>query len=211
MSGVSRVLSWFGVFAGFCFLTLQFIITIQARLELGDNLLGALWFLLTFFTVLSNIGVLAVHISARFDWPHFAWFRRAYVRTMLAVLILIVMVVYHLVLAPLWQPKGFFAVANIGLHYITPLIYLGWWTLFRREHAASFGDIPAMLLPPVLYLIWAMARGLAIGEYPYPFLDMAELGFGRTALNSAALFLTIGLLYSLFILLEGRLPRAKSL
>lgn len=206
-----RFLSWFGVVAGVGFLLLQFIVTIQVRLDMGDSLFGALWFLLTFFTVLSNIGVLCVHLSTKFDWAFLAWFRRSYVRTMFAVLIAMVMVVYHLVLATLWQPKGFLAVANVGLHYITPITYLLWWGFARRWKTAMMRDLPQMLVPPVLYLIWAMARGLIVGEYPYPFLDLNELGVAQTAINSVALFITIAVLYVVFIVVERHLPRTNSL
>jgi hypothetical protein len=204
---ISKFVSWAGLALGCAFILLQFYLSIPLRFANGDNLFGALWFLLTFFTVLTNIGVVLVHLSARTSVHGLGWFRQAHVRTIFAVLIFVVMLVYHFVLAPLWQPQGLFAVADIGLHYVTPLLYLAWWVTAPRGKTTKFSDIPMMLLPPILYLVWALARGLIVGEYPYPFLNYDVLGAALFARNIVGLFLCVALLYALFIFIENRLPR----
>lgn len=204
---ISKFVSWTGLALGCALIVLQFYLSIPLRFANGDNLLGALWFLLTFFTILTNIGVVLVHLSAQTTVEGLGWFRQVYVRTMFAVLIFVVMLVYHFVLAPLWQPHGLFAVADIGLHYVTPLLYLAWWLPAPRSETTKFSDIPIMLLPPILYLVWALTRGLIVGEYPYPFLNYDVLGAALLARNIVGLFLAVALLYALFIFIERRLPR----
>ena len=51
-----------------------------------------------------------------------------------------------------------------------------------------------MLLPILIWLVWAMARGAVTGEYPYPILDADMLGYGQVAIN--CLFVLVGLLLS---------------
>lgn len=44
-------------------LLLQFGLTLTARLETGDNIVGALVFFFSFFTILTNLMVVAVYLS----------------------------------------------------------------------------------------------------------------------------------------------------
>jgi hypothetical protein len=51
---------------------------------------------------------------------------------------------------------------------------------------------------PVAYLAYALIRGRIVGSYPYPFIDVADLGYRRTLLNSLGLlfmFISLGLLF----------------
>ncbi len=42
---------------------------------------------------------------------------------------------------------------------------------------------------PLAYLVWTVIHGAATGWYPYPFVDVAELGYARAAVNTAGLVL----------------------
>ena len=50
-----------------------------------------------------------------------------------------------------------------------------------------------------------------IGEYPYPILDAAKLGYGAVAINCVYVFVGLLALYAVVIALDralaGRLPR----
>jgi hypothetical protein len=51
---------------------------------------------------------------------------------------------------------------------------------------------------PIVYLVYALIRGGIGGSYPYPFIDVAFLGYGRTMINSLGLlvvFIALGLLF----------------
>ena len=45
-----------------------------------------------------------------------------------------------------------------------------------------------MLLPTLVYFIYAMARGAWVAEYPYPILNAVDLGYYQVAIN--ALYMT---------------------
>ena len=65
-----------------------------------------------------------------------------------------------------------------------------------RGGALAWSDAIRWRAFPLIYLGWALARGAWIGEYPYPFLDTANLGYGRVAVNAlgvTAVFVVLAL------------------
>ncbi|MGW6981254.1 Pr6Pr family membrane protein [Streptomyces sp. NPDC054932] len=125
--------------------------------------------------------------------------------------ILITGLVFHLVLANPSSPfnvvedldrlTGARAVANQLLHTVTPagalldFLLLTAPRTLRPRHAAQW------LAYPLAYVTFALVRGalLAPGtarRYPYPFIDVAQYGYARVALNAVVLgivFYALGL------------------
>ena len=175
--------TWIGLVLGTSALILQFSLTISARLSSGDNIAGALVFFFTFFTILTNLALVLIYASELWPRQWLNWFRRPATRGMMVALILLVMGFYHLVLAQTWNPEGWFKVADIALHYVTPIFYVAWWVLFMRHGMLKFSMIPPMLLPAVIYLIYVMIRGALVGHYPYPVFEANVIGYGGVAIN----------------------------
>lgn len=163
-------------------LLLQFGLTITARLETGDNIVNAVVFFLSFFTILSNLMVVAVYLSVLTAWGWLGWWRTPWVRGMTAGAILVVMLVYHVLLTGLVRPDLWFQIADKLLHYVDPTYYVVWWLLCQKHGSLRWGELPRMLVYPLLYLVWAMGRGAVLGDYPYPFLAANTLGYGQVAL-----------------------------
>jgi hypothetical protein len=42
---------------------------------------------------------------------------------------------------------------------------------------------------PLLYLLYALIRGVAGDIYPYPFVDVTKIGWARTVANAAGIAL----------------------
>lgn len=104
--------------------------------------------------------------------------------------------VYVVVLAPLWSPTGLQLVADVLLHNVVPVAYLAAWVAFAPHGALRASDALRFLLFPLVYLGYTVARGALLDEYPYPFVDVATIGYRGAALNAAALallFLLLGL------------------
>ena len=185
-SGLSagRVIALVGCLLGLLLLVLQFSLTVPARLALGDDLPGALGFFFSFFTILSNMALVAAYASEVTGWGWLGWFRSARTRAMLAAAIAMVMIFYHVVLAPIWDPQGLFKLADIGLHSVTPVFFIAWWIGFNRHGTLRLSDLPMMLLPTFVYFLYAMARGALVGAYPYPILEANRLGYVQVGLNA---------------------------
>lgn len=191
---MGQALAVAGLVAGLAGLCLQFSITIPASLAAGRSLPGSLVFFFGFFTILTNVAAVLVYAAATFGRP--AWFGSARVRAGVTVAIVVVMIVYHLVLAQLWAPQGLALAADTILHTVTPLIYVAWWLVAGRDGSVRLPDIALWLVYPLAYVVFALGRGAIVGEYPYPFLDVTAKGAASVALSSLlilGLFVALGL------------------
>ena len=194
-----------GLVLGVALLVLQFSLTIPARMATGGSLLSSVIFYFSFFTILSNFGVVLTYVASLTSWKPLAWFSRHQTRTMFAVLILIVMLVYHFVLAGIWQPVGLFKMADIGLHYVAPVLYLLWWVALTRIERLQFSGINAMMLPAFIYIVYILVRGHLTGLYPYPFVDVGVLGTKQVFINALTLYLAATVLMAVFIGIDRQL------
>lgn len=186
---MGRAVAILGLLVGIAGLGIQFSVTIPAALAAGWSFGGALVFYFTFFTILTNMLVVAVYAArlAGRTTGFAGWLAGACVAAGAAVAIAVVAVVYATVLARLWQPQGLFKVADVTLHYIAPALYLFWWLVFGRDGTAGWRDVPLWLAYPLAYLAVGMTRGFATGEYPYPFLNPATNGWGGVVTASLAI------------------------
>jgi hypothetical protein len=204
---VKAIATWIGLLVGLAALVLQISITIPARLATGDNLLGTLIFFFTFFTILTNIMLVLIYASEL--WPREAlrWWRSPVTRGILTAAMILVCLFYHFFLAATWDPQGWPKVADVSLHYVTPIFYVAWWVLFAWHGKLKFGDIPLMLLPPAIWLVWTMLRGAVVNEYPYPILEAHKLGYGQVTINILAVLVGLAVLCAIVVAIDKALAR----
>ncbi len=199
--------TWIGLLLGAAALLLQFAITIPARLAAGDTLFGALVFFFSFFTILTNLTLVLIYASELWPRQGLSWFRRPVTRGMTVALIVLVALFYHFLLAATWAPQGLAKVADVGLHYVTPVVYVAWWVLFMHHGVLRWAAIPAMLLPPTIYLVYVMARGALIGAYPYAILEANRIGYDGVALNVLMVLVGLTALCVLVVAIDRALLR----
>jgi hypothetical protein len=175
-----------GVFTALC-VGLQYALTVH-----GDSLaaLGAssLKFF-SFFTILTNIlaaAALLVPLVAPRSWLG-EYLSRPSVRTVIAGYLIMVGTVYYLLLRDLSHRQGFSLMLEQTLHYVTPPLFVIDWTLFVPKRGVDWRVKYAALVFPLLYVVWTLVHGVLTGWYPYPFLDVADLGYPRTLINVAGL------------------------
>lgn len=190
-------------------LVLQYVLILGAtREDLGLALASLRYF--SYFTILSNIAVVLVTLRAALAWPGF--FSRLTVRGGVALYIAITGGIYFFILRHLWNPQGLQWWADTGLHYAVPLLYLTWWLVCAPHGGLSLRQAGAWLAFPALYVCWAFLRGAWVHEYPYPFIDVAQLGWPKVLMNSVGmllLFVVVGLMLIGLDQLLGRRPRAS--
>jgi hypothetical protein len=190
-------------------LVLQIFLTVSSRLAQGDSLVGALVFYFTFFTILTNLMVAAVYLSELVTWRWLEWWRRPWARAMTVATIVLVMLVYHFILSGLADFAGWFLVADRFLHYVDPTMYALWWLLLQPHGKLRWGDLPKMLIYPLVYVVWAMARGAVLNEYPYPFLAADKLGYPQVLLNCLGVLAAVVVLCALVIGIDRALGRTR--
>jgi hypothetical protein len=123
--------------------------------------------------------------------------------------IIVVSLVYHLVLANIWDPKGPEKVADEFLHTVVPVLYLLYWIFFVRRGDLRFSNSIKWLIYPLIYLIYSLIRGALTGLYPYYFMNVAKLGYAVTFRNIGFIMAGYILLGIIIILIDKILARKK--
>lgn len=175
---------------------LQAVVSIGLFRAQGGTALDAVWRILLYFTVLTNILVAAISLASLRDESGETALARPSTQSAGALYIAVVGIVYNAILASLWKPRGLQYLADVLLHDATPALYCLCWLLFARKGALPWSAPLRWFAYPLAYLAYALARGATGGLYPYPFIDVASLGAGAVAMNALAmlaLFMTLGL------------------
>jgi hypothetical protein len=167
----ARVLAAITAAVGASALLLQLVLIVKVNLADGHTVAFALWRFLGFFTILTNLMValssffIATNINATITRP------RARLASVTAILF--VGLVYSVALRSTWNPQGWQAVADHGLHDATPPLFLLTW-IFASHGTLRWRDVGYALIAPVAYCLYALLRGSLDGWYAYWFLDPAR-------------------------------------
>ena len=204
-------LTWAGLLLGVVALGLQFAISIPAYMANGMSLPEALVQFFSFFTILTNLTITLVYLSELAAWSGLGWFHKPVTRAMMAGVMALVMIFYHVMLRPIWQPEGLFLVCDYLLHYVAPLLYMAWWATTQRHGTLDYPAVPLMLVPPLVYLAYVMVRGALTNAYPYPTLNAAELGYGQVAINMVLVAIGLTILYLITIGIDRALARRAAI
>ena len=200
-----RRIAWVGMTLGLLLLILQAFITIPLRMTEGGGFFFALVFYFSFFTILTNTGLVRVYAAGLSGWRRLRFLAGPTARTMMAGAILVVMLVYALLLAPLWNPQGLERLLDVGLHYVAPALYLIWWVVGPHPVRLRYGRVLVMMIYPLGYCVWVIARGITIERWPYPFVSVPELGWGQVLMNMAGLALVFVAVYFAAVAIARRL------
>lgn len=193
--------AWFGVF-------LQLYLSLRLSLANGKTVAEGLIVYFGYFTILTNILaalVLTIPLVAPISSAG-RFFVRPGVGTATAAAITLVGLAYFLLLRTVWNPQGWQLVADWVLHYITPILFLVYWWIAVPKQGLSGAQIPAWASYPIGYLAYLLIRGELTGLYPYHFLDVGALGYGRTLANGLGLLFAF-VLVSLCLLAAAHLQR----
>lgn len=166
-AGLVAIICWTGLAAQF-----------SATYANQHDVAATLWVLARFFTIITNLFVAVAMIYVAIG-------RRLSPLILggLAIAILLVGVVYVVLLHGLHRLTGAALIADILLHKVSPVAMAAWWLLFAPRARLRWSAPLWWSAYPVTYLAYALARGQVDGRYPYPFLDIAEIGGLQTALN----------------------------
>jgi hypothetical protein len=182
-------------------LGLQFYISTDAYMATGRSFAGAIIQIISFYTIQTNL-LIAVGLTAILFAPESAWgrfFSRTSVLTSIAVYITIVGLIYATVLKGLLQLDGLFMLADFLLHTLSPIVFVVFWLLFVPKESIKWNQVLLWAIFPLLYLVYSLIRGAISGDYPYPFVNAAKLGYGQVAVNSVGVLVVFLVLSGVFI------------
>lgn len=152
---------------------------------------------LSYFTIQSNILVLIAAATLVVDPARDGRIWRI-LRLDALLGITITGLVFDLVLIRYIHPTGWQLVATIGFHYIAPWATLLGWLLFGPRPRLDRSTIAWAFLWPMLWIAYTFIRGALVGWYPYPFLDVAEIGYGASIRNTAFVLVVAVVLVAIF-------------
>jgi hypothetical protein len=155
-----------------------------ASTKLTGSAPAAIWTMLRFFTVLTNLLVVATTAAVaagRLRSPSLIG------GTMLAILL--VGAVYMLLLRGLAELSGGAALADTILHKVVPVAAAAFWLAFVPKGGLRWEDPLLWALYPLAYLLYALGRGAVDGRYPYPFIDLSRISVGAALFNAIAIAL----------------------
>lgn len=151
----------------------------------------------SYFTILSNVVVIIVLFAL---WrgrigPTPIW--RA-LRMDSLLMITVTGLIFAIVLAPEAELQGLEYVTNTIEHYITPVLTVVTWLIWGPRGWFRLTTVFTALILPLLWVTYSFGRGAVIDSYPYGFLDVATLGWGKSLVNVAGVLVlgvVIGLIY----------------
>ena len=174
-------------------LVLQYYLTVTKP---GAPFLEATVRYFSFFTILTNI-IVALALTLPWLAPQSRvgqFFDRPSVRTAILAYIIIVAVIYHYLLAKLWNPQGWELIADTIEHVVTPALYIIGWVLFVQKGTVRWKSAVVWLGYPLVYAVYSLIHGAVTESYPYPFINVSNLGYDKVFTNMAVLvFVFLGL------------------
>lgn len=186
------------------------VMAISAENPVARSLPDAFIYFWTFFTHLTNLGLILVYLAVLTGWGWLDWFRKPATQALMGGFITLVMVFYHFMLAPTLVMEGALGVATILLHYVTPVLYLLWWALFAPHGSLRYRQIPLMLLPGILYVAWVLLRGLVVREYPYEILNADRAGYGGVTIGVVIIMVAVTIFCLVLVSADRLFARRKT-
>lgn len=157
-----------------------------AALEQSGSLGGALWAMLRYFTIIGNLGTALILAALALGCRRV---RSPMLLGGVALNMALIGIVYVLLLRGLLHLSGAALLADRLLHDVAPPLVVLFWLVFAPKQGLRWRDPPLWALPPLIYFPYGLLRGALEGKYPYPFMDVSQLGWTRALLNAAVIAL----------------------
>ena len=153
----------------------------------------------SFFTILTNVLVALYFTCVIFIENKEKLIYKPGFLTAITVYIMMVGSVYQIALRHVWQPQGLQRVVDELLHSIIPVIVIIFWGLYETTKSIKYSQILKWIFYPLIYLLFIMIRGSISNFYPYPFVDVTNLGMTKVLINSAILIVVFIIVSALFV------------
>jgi len=199
---VMAILGWFALVAQLYLIIVNRVVSVLETIIRYFN----------FFTILTNL-IVAVCVTILLLRPNSQrglWFSKPTTLTAITVYITIVGIVYNVILRFLWQPRGLQYVTDELLHTVMPLLFITFWFVYVPRNGLQYKQFLPWLIYPLAYVIYTAAYGAFTGYYPYPFVNVTELGYPRVLINTGFLLLAFSACSLLLIAIARFMQQRKA-
>jgi hypothetical protein len=153
---------------------------------------ATLWTIFLYFTVITNLLVAIVFTAQAFGWSRIA---TPFNLGGVTIAILLVGIVYITLLNGSLELSGGAKLADTLNHKVTPVLVGLYWLFVAKKGRLDWNDPAKWALLPLAYFAYGLWRGHVEGKYPYPFMNLARLGWPQTLVNAVAMamgFIAVG-------------------
>ena len=88
-------------------------------------------------------------------------------------------------IARLVEFDGWALAADQLTHTVVPVMAVAGWLMYGPRGHASRRAVWLVFLYPLAYITFTLVRGPIVDFYPYHFIDVPALGYGKVAANCA--------------------------
>lgn len=173
---IGFILCWFSIIG-------QFVLLLQNR---QADVFETIIRFFSFFTILTNL-LVAIYFTSRIAIFDNFFFQKITTNkstlTALTTFILVVGLVYQIILRKTWHPTGFQRIIDELLHSVIPLFVFFYWLLFVDLTELKFKNCKNWLWFPLFYFVYIIIRGHFSNFYPYPFINISEIGYLQVFIN----------------------------
>ena len=165
-----------------------------------------------YFTIDTNIlcALFLTFIALQSNSPIGRFFKKATTATALTVYITIVGITYNILLRNTWNPQGMQKLVDELLHSVIPVYFVLFWFIFVPSKDLQWKNTFSWLTYPILYMVYSIIFGAITKFYPYPFVDVNELGYSK-ALTNSLIVLALIFLLSLALIGIGKMRKKFSI
>ncbi|MDQ6715158.1 MAG: Pr6Pr family membrane protein, partial [Actinomycetota bacterium] len=138
----------------------------------------------SYFTVQSNVIVIATELLLAANPRRTGrWFDVARLAGLVGITV--TFVVYLVALRPILDLSGLAAVTDAGFHIVVPVMAVVGWVAFGPRAGFVRRTLLTSLVWPAAYFVYSLVHGALTGWYPYPFVDVTQLGYPAAMRNLA--------------------------
>jgi hypothetical protein len=162
-------------------ITIAVIVFIAIGVEFHDKAAGSSFdagHFFSFFTIVCNVFGALVLLATATGYPRNEH-RRDVLRGAATLCLTIVGVVFSILLAGL--ESAMLVWTNAVVHYVMPVAIVLDWCIDPPRTRLTFRDVLWWLALPVVYIAYTLIRGPIVKWYPYPFFDVAKIGYGAVS------------------------------
>jgi hypothetical protein len=185
LSRIAQARIWFGATAATvgAGVTIQLLVVATASHSRWGSVPARLFNVFCYFTIESNliVGLSCLMLAVRPERGSTAF---RVLRLVGLVGITITGIVYHVAIARLVEFDDWALIADQLTHTVVPIMAVVGWLMYGPRGQASWGVIRLVLLYPLAYIVFTLVRGRIVDFYPYHFIDVTSLGYGKVAANS---------------------------
>ncbi|MWN90802.1 hypothetical protein GQ597_08810 [Gilliamella sp. Pra-s65] len=158
--------------------------------------IGRLVYYYSFFTVLSNL-MLALSCFWLTINPNCHRYSFKVIRLNGLVGVIITTIVYNIILRGIHSPPNILLkIANESLHVVIPVLGILTWFIWGPFRKINIKVIVGSLLSLMGYGIYIFVRGYYTSLYPYPFINVVQIGYFKALLAVSKVFLLfLGLVF----------------